>query len=93
MPSGVFFRGLRVLLALAVLIVLAALLTMLAVGLGSSDAQAATDRAPADALGACRGSYHLAGGDAQRAARDAAIERVVRKMSWLVRGIARSHLA
>jgi hypothetical protein len=38
------------------------------------------------------GNYHFAGGDRERAARDAAIDDVVEDMNFLVRGIARKRL-
>ena len=38
------------------------------------------------------GSYRFAGGDKERAARDAAIDAVVEEMNFLVRGIARKRL-
>ena len=38
------------------------------------------------------GSYRFAGGDRERAARDAAIDGVVEEMNFLVRGVARKRL-
>jgi hypothetical protein len=78
----------RVFMGLAVLMMFAVLVSMIAVGCWSGDAEAKT----ADALATCRGSYHFVGGGAQRATRDAAIDRAARDVNWFVRGIARSHL-
>ncbi len=54
----------------------------------AADAPGATETTQAR----CDGEYRYSGGEAQRAARDAAIDRVVSDMNFLVRGIARSRL-
>jgi hypothetical protein len=56
------------------------------------EAAAAVDDDTRKAAGRFTGSYKFAGGDAERAARDAAIEAVVEDMNMLAQPIARSKL-
>jgi hypothetical protein len=52
----------------------------------------ATEPSKKDEARTCEGEFSYSGGESQRAARDAAIDKLVDDMSMLVRGIARSRL-